>query len=212
VTEREPERLSLKDFAVPASVLAVLALAVFLGVRFIAGQRDDMQGRFADIHDVVSGAAENDDNPFVDVKLTQAQVDARDNVTQDIQTGKDDLQWKVLARADMRIIKKNGQDTAAPTYTKAIRALDGKAEQAAGYMFPLDKSDKQSHFLLSPYPPSCPYCLPAGPQELIEIRVKTPVTFTYDAVKIRGIFHLLKGKDVAAGMFYRMTDAAPVRN
>lgn len=212
MTGREQASISLRDFFVPVLVLSVFALAIFLSIHFITGYRNDMQDRFADIHGVVAGAAENDDNPFVDVKLTQAQVDARDSVTQGIQTDKNELQWKVLAKADMKIIKQNGQDTAAPTYTKAIKALDGQAEQAAGYMFPLDKSDKQSHFLLSPYPSSCPYCLPAGPQELIEVRVKTPVPFTYDAVKVRGTFHLLKGKDVAEGMFYRMTDATPVRN
>ena len=38
---------------------------------------------------------------------------------------------------------------------KALKTLSGTKVKVQGFMFPLDQSDEQAHFLLSVYPPSC---------------------------------------------------------
>jgi hypothetical protein len=97
------------------------------------------------------------------------------------------------------------------TCPASLKALNHQLLRAKGFMFPLDSAGKQRHFLLSPYPSSCAYCLPAGASELIEIRPKHPMDFTYDAVTITGEFELLSTpEDLKQGLFYRMNNATLV--
>ena len=108
-----------------------------------------------------------------------------------------------------------GQEEASPIprleviFGNEIKQLDGKEIKLAGFMMPLDMKEQQTHFLLSAYPPSCPYCLPGGPNATIEVHCKKPVTFTYDPVVVRGKLQLLRSD--ASGFFYRMTDVVPAR-
>ena len=78
-------------------------------------------------------------------------------------------------------------------------------------MFPLDQFGKQTHFLLCPYPPSCPFCLPAGPAELIEVHPVDAADFSYDAVTVKGTFRLMQPGDNDGGLFYSMDDAQMVK-
>ena len=48
-------------------------------------------------------------------------------------------------------------------------------------MMPLEMGDKQTHFMLSAMPQSCAFCLPGGPEQLVEIKTKTPVKYTLRA-------------------------------
>jgi hypothetical protein len=182
------------------ALIVLLALSPLLytyGHMLAIHLRHRMQEHFAEIH-----AALSDDDP--DAGLTDAQIAARDNVLTPITTPQDMLQWDVLAKAE---IKESGQ-TIRPVFTDAIKKMDGQTLTAKGYMFPLDAFGKQSHFLLSPYPSSCPFCLPAGPNELIEIKPDDAMAFTYDPVTVKGKFELLQSDDdIKQGMFYRMENA-----
>ena len=131
---------------------------------------------------------------------------AADNVVTAAGTRQDNVTWKTLAHARLRM----GKSKAAPEgvdFDADVQKLDGQAITLTGYMFPLEASGSQAHFLLSAYPPSCPYCVPGGPTELIEITDSDPITFTYDTITLHGIFHLLQGDALKDGMFYRMTHA-----
>jgi hypothetical protein len=75
-------------------------------------------------------------------------------------------------------------------------------------MMPLDPGEKQSHFLLSLNPPTCPYCLPAGPQGVVEVRSKIPVKYSFDPLLLSGKMAVLK--DDPMGLYYRLTEATPV--
>jgi Na+-translocating ferredoxin:NAD+ oxidoreductase RNF subunit RnfB len=77
-----------------------------------------------------------------------------------------------------------------------------------GFMLPLEPGNKQKHFLLSSVPTSCGFCVPAGPEGLIEVRSKTPVAYTLEPVVVEGKFAALV-KD-PYGLFYRVTDALPM--
>lgn len=116
----------------------------------------------------------------------------------------DSLSWKLLATAKLKDM--------AVSYPAPLRALAGHRLKITGYMFPLQGAEGQSHFLLSAYPPSCPYCLPAGPTELIDIQSEKDVAFTYSPITLDGVFQPLEDKDdLANGFIYRFTKADIVK-
>jgi uncharacterized protein len=94
-------------------------------------------------------------------------------------------------------------------FGKGITQFDGKEIRLAGFILPLDLNEKQMHFLLSAYPPSCPYCLPSGPNATIEVFCKSGVAFTFDPIGLRGKLTLLRNDP--SGLLYRMTDVVAVR-
>ncbi len=74
-------------------------------------------------------------------------------------------------------------------------------------MMPLEPGAKQKRFLLSANVPSCPFCMPGGPESLIEVLCKKPIAFNMEPIVISGKLSVLK--DDPTGLWYRVTDAAP---
>jgi hypothetical protein len=186
--------------------LAISPIVFSYSCKLAIHLRHRMQEHFAEIHAMLAG--DNEDQPFGDNGLTQAQITARDNVVTPIVTSNGMIAWDVLAKAETKVDEKGGQNIIKPVFTSEIKKLDQKNLVAKGYMFPLDAFGKQTHFLLGPYPPSCPFCLPAGPNELIEIKPTDPMKFTYDPIIVKGKFELLQSDDdIKQGMFYRMENA-----
>ena len=105
--------------------------------------------------------------------------------------------WRVLAQVEL--VKQNSK--LLPT----VAALDGKVIRVQGFMMPLDIGDKQRRFLLVAAPPHCTFCLPAGPDAMIEVRAKSDVRYGFDAVSLSGKLQVLK--DDPAGLYYRLVDA-----
>ena len=95
--------------------------------------------------------------------------------------------------------------------TEKIKKLDEKEILVQGYMFPLDQDEKQSLFLLGPFPLSCPYHPHTSSNLLIEVHSKTPIIFSYDAVNIKVKLELVP-KDDDYNMFFRLKNAELVEN
>jgi hypothetical protein len=113
------------------------------------------------------------------------------------------LSWKLLASVTTRMDK----NRVVPTFPDTVRQLNDKFVRVQGFMLPLEPGDKQKHFLLSSVPTSCSFCIPAGPEGLIEVRTKTPVKYSLEAVVLEGKLAVLD-KD-PYGLFYRVVDAQP---
>jgi hypothetical protein len=96
-----------------------------------------------------------------------------------------------------------------PVFHEKIKALAGKEITIFGFMFPLEQSEKQAHFLIGPYPPSCPFHYHVPPSLIIEIKSKEPVEFSWDEIGVRGTLELA-GKD-SNGIYYTLKDAVIVR-
>jgi uncharacterized protein len=90
----------------------------------------------------------------------------------------------------------------------SIHELDGKPVKLRGYITPLQFGSDQKHFILSPKPPSCAFCVPAGPDAMVEVFCKTPVKYSLEPVTVSGTFAVLRNDP--GGLLYRMADAAPV--
>ena len=114
------------------------------------------------------------------------------------------VSWKTLAQVEP--VKQGGKMVAS--FSREIMALDRKDVRVQGFMIPLDIGDKQKRFLISAVPPHCQFCLPAGPDSLVEVEAKTPVTYTFDPIVISGRFAVVK--DDPSGVLYRMTGAGRV--
>ena len=118
---------------------------------------------------------------------------------------KDVVSWKLLQQVEL--VKQ--KDRYVPQFSKDVAALDQKEVKVQGFMMPLQVGDKQSHFVLSAMPQSCAFCLPAGPEGMVEVKTKTPVKYTFEAVVVSGKLSVLK--DDPTGVFYRIIDAVPAK-
>jgi len=118
---------------------------------------------------------------------------------------KDVVSWKLLAQVELVKMK----DKFVAQFAAGVAALDKKEVKVQGFMMPLEMGDKQSHFVLTAMPQSCAFCLPGGPESMVEVKSKTPVKYTFEPVVLTGKLSVLK--DDPTGVFYRLTDAVPAK-
>jgi len=118
---------------------------------------------------------------------------------------KDVVSWKLLAQVELVKVK----DRYQPQFSSGVAALDAKEVKVQGFMMPLEMGDKQSHFILSAMPQDCAFCMPGGPEQLVEVRTKNPLPYGMQAIVLSGKLAVLK--DDPTGVFYRLTDAVPAK-
>ena len=114
---------------------------------------------------------------------------------------KDVVSWKLLAQVELVKVK----DRYQPQFSSGVAALDAKEVKIQGFMMPLEMGDKQSHFILSATPQDCSFCMPGGPESLVEVKTKTPMAYGVAPVILSGKLAVLKSDPT--GVFYRLTDA-----
>ena len=117
----------------------------------------------------------------------------------------DVLPWSLLTAVKTKADK----NRVLPVFNANLQALNQKNQRIQGFMMPLDPGEKQKHFIVSSVPLSCSFCLPGGPESMVEVRTKTPVRYTLEPVVIEGKFAVLA--DDPYGLYYRMTDAVAVK-
>jgi hypothetical protein len=117
----------------------------------------------------------------------------------------DVLPWSQLTNVKTRVAK----NRVLPVFPADIQALDGTPQRVQGFMMPLEPGEKQTHFLLSSVPLSCSFCLPGGPESMIEVKSKTPIRYGMEPVVVQGRLNVLP--DDPYGLYYRITDAVPVK-
>jgi hypothetical protein len=117
----------------------------------------------------------------------------------------DVVPWSLLTT----IQTKTEKNKVLPVFSKDQLALNQKPQRVQGFMMPLEPGEKQSHFLLSSVPLTCGFCVPGGPESMVEVKVKTPVRYTMDPVIVEGKFATLS--DDPYGLYYRVTDGVAVK-
>ena len=117
----------------------------------------------------------------------------------------DVVPWSLLTDVRTRTEK----NRVLPVFGGPQMALNQKTQRVQGFMMPLEPGEKQRHFLLSSVPLTCSFCLPGGPESLIEVKTKTPIAYTLDPVVVEGRFAVLA--DDPYGLYYRVTDAVGVK-
>lgn len=96
-----------------------------------------------------------------------------------------------------------------PIFSDTLKEHKGKEVMVYGFMFPLEQSEKQAIFLIGPYPPSCPFHYHLPPSLIVEVRAKTPLEFSWDAITLKGTLELPE-KD-PNGSFYILKHAVLIK-
>lgn len=122
-----------------------------------------------------------------------------------LQDRADVLPWSVLTSTKAKAVR----NKMVPVFKAEVLALDNKGLRIQGFMVPLDPGEKQKHFLLSAVPVTCPFCVPGGPESMVEVKTRTPVKYSFNVIVVEGQFTVLR--DDPLGLYYRITDAAEVK-
>jgi hypothetical protein len=117
----------------------------------------------------------------------------------------DVVPWSVLTDVKTRVEK----NKVLPQFQAAQLGLNQKTQRIQGFMMPLEPGERQTHFLLSSVPLTCGFCVPGGPESMVEVKTRTPVKYKLDPVTVEGKFAVLN--DDPYGLYYRITDAVSVR-
>jgi hypothetical protein len=118
---------------------------------------------------------------------------------------KDVVSWKLLAQVELVKVK----DRFQPQFSSGVAALDAKEVKVQGFMMPLEMGDKQSHFILSATPVDCSFCMPGGPESLVEVKTRKPMAYGMEPIVLTGKLAVLTNDPT--GVFYRLTDAVPAK-
>jgi len=112
--------------------------------------------------------------------------------------------WDLLGQVKAVRVK----DKFLPEFPLAVRKLDRQDVKIVGFMLPLQTGERQTHFLLTVTSQTCAFCVPAGPEGIVEVKAKTPVRVTFDPVLIAGRLEVLR--DDPLGVYYRLSEGEPI--
>jgi hypothetical protein len=115
------------------------------------------------------------------------------------------VSWRTLAKVETVPVK----GRMVPKFDPQISELDRTTVRVQGFMLPMDLGDQQHHFLISAVPPHCPFCLPAGPDAVMEVKAKNAIAFSLEPVLLTGKFVVVK--DDSYGLLYQLLDADAIR-
>lgn len=112
------------------------------------------------------------------------------------------VSWKQLARVQV-------EPAAQPSarFDPEVDKLDAQQVKLHGFMLPIEVGEKHKRFILAALPPSCSFCLPGGPESVVEVIAREPVKFTVEPIVLAGKFNVLKSDPL--GLYYRLTEARP---
>ena len=101
--------------------------------------------------------------------------------------------WSSLAKVSFKLQydKELGYDLEIPIFSADVLELDGSTITLTGYMIPMNGVNKQNYFVLSKFPAAqCFFCGAAGPETVVEVYAKKPITYTTKIVSIKGRLEL----------------------
>ena len=112
------------------------------------------------------------------------------------------VSWETLAQ--VRLVRDGARF--APRFEPTVQRLQGQQIKVQGFILPITEGGEQAHFILSASPVAgCFYCMPGGPESMVEVRLDRPIAFSYDPVTVAGRLELLQ--DDPMGMYYRLAGA-----
>jgi hypothetical protein len=114
----------------------------------------------------------------------------------------EDVLWKKFAACHIKVDQHLSYTI---SYTPRVTAMDGKNITISGFMQPLEAKDTFSHFLLCKNAPSCAYCPPSKPNEIVEIFSAKPMRWQQNLITISGTLHLVRHNN--NGVFFQMNSA-----
>lgn len=114
----------------------------------------------------------------------------------------EDPLWKAFLKCKLKANKDFGYDI---TYTPGVKAMNGREITISGFMLPLEAKDKSRHFLLERRAPTCAFCPPGGPNEIIEVFSTKALAWNENEATFSGT--LILPNDAKKGVFFQLKDA-----
>jgi len=106
-------------------------------------------------------------------------------------TGLPSLIWPKLY--DIQFVKAKDKlgEFDKPVFSAGARALKGKRVTLPGYMVPFETGVRGVHFMFSSMPlNACFFCGVGGPETVIEVFSRTPVSFADKPIEVSGVLKL----------------------
>jgi uncharacterized protein len=114
----------------------------------------------------------------------------------------EDQLWKTFAQCKLRANKDFSYDI---TYLPSVKAMSGKEITISGFMLPLEAKEKSKHFLLERRAPTCAFCPPGEPNEVIEVFATKAIAWNENLATLSGI--LILPNDSKKMIFFQLKDA-----
>lgn len=115
--------------------------------------------------------------------------------------------WGEFSKCKFKIDFKKSAYTI--NFTPEVKAMQGKPFTISGFMLPLEPTEKFKHFLLSKRTPTCPFCPPGEPNEIVEVFSKEPVKWEDNLITVTGTMQLVAQSD--SGLFFQMKDGVEAK-
>lgn len=123
------------------------------------------------------------------------------------------LPWQLLRQ--VKLVEAKSKDAKAknsatwlPEFSAQLKELDKQEVKLYGFVLPLSTTAKQKHFLISPLPSHCPFCVSQGPDSIVEVVAKTPVEFNqWEPIVVSGKLELVNDQY----LFFRLTNAESIK-
>ena len=128
---------------------------------------------------------------------------ADERAAQDALPQSKDPLWATLAKTNVKIDHENYTYTA--THPPEVKKLVGTQVTIQGFIMPLEATESFTHFLLSKRTPTCGFCPPGEPNEVIDVHTKEPVEWVDGLITLRGTFNLINNEQM--GMFFELKNA-----
>lgn len=106
-------------------------------------------------------------------------------------TGFPSLVWPKLYDIKFEKAKDALGEYDKPIFSAAAKALNGTVVTLPGYMIPFETGSKGTKFMFSSMPiNACFFCGVGGPESVLEVTMKQPLSFHDKPIEIKGILRL----------------------
>ncbi len=151
----------------------------------------------------------------IPINLKPSPEDVVNSISEFVKTPVGGLDWKLFSKTkSIPYSYKNNEGKelygVKPQFPTGLHNINGQKIKIQGYMFPLSAGDKQSIFMLGPFPVSCPYHYHIGPALVIEAHALKEIKFDFKAINLEGILELVP-RDDEYNLFYRLRDVRVIK-
>lgn len=116
---------------------------------------------------------------------------ALQSTAQNKYTGFPSLVWPKLYDIKYEQAKDKLGEYQKPVFSAAAKSLNGKVITVPGYMMPFETGSKGTRFMFSSMPiNACFFCGVGGPESVMEVTMKQPLSFHDKPIEIKGVLRL----------------------
>lgn len=152
---------------------------------------------------VGESAPTDPDNPFVSAQPPE------EREKQNSLPKSDHPLWEVLNKSPISYSDEEPHITIS--LTEPVKALVGKEMTISGFVLPMDDGQhtgKTMRFLLSQRTPTCTWCPPGDPNEVVQVTVDSPMDWKGTELTVSGPFSLVNNTN--NGIFYHISASSVV--